>query len=82
MVGFFADSAVNAVVTEEGIFYGGSGELLKDQAVAALGVILFSGIVTYVIALAIEKTIGLRVSVDDELTGLDQSQHAESAYAA
>jgi Amt family ammonium transporter len=35
-----------------------------------------------VIALAIEKTIGLRVTVDDELTGLDQSQHAESAYAA
>ena len=82
LLGLFADAAVNGVVTEEGIFYGGSGELLKDQAVAAIGVMLFSGIVTYVIALAIEKTIGLRVSVDDELTGLDQSQHAESAYAA
>jgi Amt family ammonium transporter len=81
-VGFFADSAVNAVVTEEGLFYGGSGELLKDQAVAAIAVILFSGIVTYVIAFAIEKTIGLRVNIDDELTGLDQSQHAEAAYAA
>jgi len=81
-VGLFADAAVNSVITEEGIFYGGSGELLKDQAVAAIGVMLFSGIVTYVIALAIEKTIGLRVTVDDELTGLDQSQHAESAYAA
>src|SRR5262245_19565798 len=56
-VGFFADSAVNAVVTEEGLFYGGSGELLKDQAVAAVGVMLFSGIVTYVIAMVIEKTI-------------------------
>jgi Amt family ammonium transporter len=81
-VGLFADAAVNSVITEEGIFYGGSGELLKDQAVAAIGVMLFSGIVTYVIALAIETTIGLRVTVDDELTGLDQSQHAESAYAA
>ena len=37
-VGFFADSAINAAVVEEGIFYGGSGELLKDQAVAAIGV--------------------------------------------
>jgi Amt family ammonium transporter len=82
LVGVFADAAVNGVITEEGILYGGSGELLKDQAVAAIGVILFSGIVTYIVALAIEKTIGLRVSVDDELTGLDQSQHAESAYAA
>src|SRR5688500_2146426 len=82
-VGFFADSAINPVsVVEEGIFYGGSGELLKDQAVAAFGVMAFSGIVTYVIAFAIEHTVGLRVTVDDELTGLDQSQHAESAYQA
>jgi Amt family ammonium transporter len=82
-VGFFADSAINPVsVVEEGIFYGGSGELLKDQAVAAFGVMAFSGIVTYLIAFAIERTVGLRVTVDDELTGLDQSQHAESAYQA
>ena len=81
-VGFFADSAINAAVVEEGIFYGGSGELLKDQAVAAFGVMAFSGIVTYLIAFAIEHTVGLRVTVDDELTGLDQSQHAESAYQA
>jgi ammonium transporter, Amt family len=81
-VGFFADSAINTAVVNEGIFFGGSGELLKDQAVAAFGVMAFSGIVTYVIALAIERTVGLRVTVDDELTGLDQSQHAESAYQA
>ena len=68
-VGFFADSAINAAVVEEGIFYGGSGELLKDQAVAAVGVMAFSGIVTYLIAFAIEHTVGLRVTVDDELTG-------------
>ena len=64
------------------MFYGGSGELLKDQAVAAIGVMAFSGIVSFLIAFAIERTIGLRVTVDDELTGLDQSQHAESAYQA
>jgi ammonia channel protein AmtB len=32
--------------------------------------------------LAIDRTVGLRVTGDDELTGLDQSQHAESAYQA
>ncbi len=69
-------------VVEEGVLFGGSGELLKDQAVAAIGVMAFSGIVTYLIAFAIEHTVGLRVTVDDELTGLDQSQHAESAYQA
>jgi Amt family ammonium transporter len=80
LLGFFADEAVNPL--GDGLFYGGGGELLKDQLVAAIGVLAFSGIVTYVIAMAIEKTIGLRVSIDDELVGLDQTQHAESAYQA
>jgi Amt family ammonium transporter len=78
LLGFFADENVNPI--GDGLFYGGGGELLKDQVLAALGVMAFSGIVTYVIAMAVDKTIGLRVSDDDELTGLDQSQHAESAY--
>ena len=38
------------------------------------------GIVTYIIASGIERTIGLRVTPDDELAGLDQTQHAETAY--
>jgi Amt family ammonium transporter len=80
LLGLFADETVNPV--GDGLFYGGGGELLKDQFVAAIGVMAFSGIVTYLIAYAIENTVGLRVSVDDELTGLDQSQHAESAYQA
>ncbi len=78
MVGLFADEAINPI--GDGLFYGGGWELFKDQAVAAFGVIVFSGVVSYIIAMAIEKTIGLRVSPDDELIGLDQSQHAESAY--
>ena len=41
--------------------------MLKDQAVAAIKTLAFSGIVTYVMR-AIEHTIGLRVTVDDELT--------------
>jgi Amt family ammonium transporter len=80
LLGLFADADVNPL--GDGLFYGGGGELLKDQVVAAVGVMAFSGVVTYILATAIDKTIGLRVSVDDELTGLDQSQHAESAYQA
>jgi ammonium transporter, Amt family len=80
LLGLFADEKVNPL--GDGLFYGGGGELLKDQFVAAFGVMAFSGIVTYLIALAIDRTIGLRVTGDDELTGLDQSQHAESAYQA
>ena len=36
---------------------------------------------SFVIAKVIDKTIGLRVSEEDESTGLDLSQHAETAYA-
>jgi Amt family ammonium transporter len=80
LLGLFADEAINPL--GDGLFYGGGWGLLGDQFVAAIAVMAFSGIVTYVIAMAIENTIGLRVSVDDELVGLDQSQHAESAYQA
>jgi ammonium transporter, Amt family len=80
LLGFFADSTVNGEF--DGLFYGGGGELLKDQFVAAAGVGVFSFTVTYAIAFGIQKTIGLRVETDDELVGLDQSQHAESAYTS
>ena len=79
LLGLFGDSAING---RDGLFYGGGLELLVDQFVGAVAVMLFSGVVTYVIAVGIDRTIGLRMDPDDELVGLDQSQHAESAYQA
>jgi Amt family ammonium transporter len=81
LLGFFADTAIYGGEAD-GLFYGGGLELIKDQIVAALAVFAFSGIVTYAVATAIEKTIGLRVDPEAEQIGLDQSQHAESAYQA
>ena len=78
LLGFFADTSVNGEF--DGLFFGGGLELLKDQFVAAVGVGVFSFVLSYVLASAIQSTIGLRVSDDDELVGLDQSEHAESAY--
>ncbi len=80
LLGFFADTAVNGDV--DGLFFGGGIELLKDQFVAAVAVGAFSFVVTYAIAVAIQRTIGLRVDTDAELMGLDQSEHAESAYTS
>ena len=79
LLGFFGDSAING---RDGLFYGGGIELFVDQLIGAVAVIVFSGVVTYVIAVAIDRTIGLRVDPEAELVGLDQSQHAESAYQA
>lgn len=79
LLGVFGDAAVNG---RDGLLYGGGLELLVDQFVGAAAVILFSGVLTYVIATAIDRTVGLRVDADGELVGLDQSQHSESAYQA
>ncbi len=81
LLGLFADSAVNEVVTNEGLLLGGGGSLLADQTVAAFATLAFSFVMSYAIAKVIDVTVGLRVSDDDENLGLDQTQHAESAYA-
>ncbi len=80
LLGLFADTAING--DYDGLFHGGGGELLKDQFVAAIVVGAFSFVVTFAIAKVIESTMGLRVDEDAELEGLDQSQHAESAYTS
>ena len=61
------------------MFFGG-GALLVDQIVAMGSVIIFSFIVTTIIARALDATIGLRVSDEVESLGLDQAEHAERAY--
>jgi Amt family ammonium transporter len=82
LLGFFADSAINGVVTNEGVLLGGGGDLLVDQIVASLVTLVFSFAVSFIIAKAIDATMGLRVDDAAEDGGLDLSQHAETAYAA
>ena len=79
LLGFFADVKVNSLGFD-GVFFGGGTELLQDQLVALGATIVFSFVITWVVAKVLDATIGLRVSAEDELVGLDQSQHAESAY--
>jgi Amt family ammonium transporter len=81
LLGFFADSSINAVVTNEGVFLGGGGDLLWDQLVASVVTLVFSFVASLVIGKVIDLVIGLRVSEEDEDLGLDLSQHAEVAYA-
>ena len=83
LLGFFADGSIYGVDdAEAGLFYGGGIELFLEQLLGAVFVGVFSFVVTFAIAKAIDATIGLRASEEDELVGLDQSQHAESAYQA
>jgi ammonium transporter, Amt family len=80
-IGFFLTKESPAGAGEKaGIFYGGGATQLMHQAIAAGAVLAFSFIVAYVIAFIIEKTIGFRISEDDELAGIDLRVHAETAY--
>ncbi len=81
LLGFFADSSINAAVVDEGVFLGGGGDLLVDQILASVVTLAYSFAASLVIGKVIDLTIGLRVSEEDEDLGLDLSQHAEVAYA-
>ncbi|HET9872639.1 MAG TPA: ammonium transporter [Propionibacteriaceae bacterium] len=77
-VGFLATADAPAGV--DGLFYGGGLDQLWRQVVGAFAVLITSFVLTYLIGLLLQKTIGFRVSSEDELAGVDGSEHAESAY--
>lgn len=77
-VGLFATD-VNAF-GDAGLFYGGGASLLVSQIIAAVVVMAYSAIATLIIGLAIKFTIGLRVSDEDEVAGIDFAEHGETAY--
>jgi Amt family ammonium transporter len=80
LLGLFADTGVNPAAFD-GVFAGGGAELLTNQVIAVGATIVFSFVLSYAIARVIDVTIGLRVDEADEYSGLDLSQHAETAYA-
>jgi Amt family ammonium transporter len=83
LIGFLADSAVSGTPNPDadGVFVGGGAGLLGEQILANVIVMIFAFTVTYVIARVLDLAIGLRVSDENELGGLDRSEHAETAYS-
>jgi len=78
-IGFFGSSAVNSLGID-GIFYGGGSALLGKQAFGAFFVLTYSFLATLIIGFIIDKTIGLRVKPEAEISGIDYDQHAETGY--
>jgi Amt family ammonium transporter len=79
-IGFFANPDFFAGTFDEGLFYGGGLGLLGEQALANLSAIVWSFAITFGIMIVLKNTIGVRVSEEAEDTGLDLSEHAETAY--
>ncbi len=76
--GLFATLSVNAAGSN-GFFYGNPKQL-GIQALAVAVVLVYSFVVTYGILRILEKTMGLRVTADEEVIGIDLSQHGEAGY--
>jgi Amt family ammonium transporter len=71
---------IGFVGVDVGLFNGGGTEQLIKQVIGAGAVLGYSFIATLIIGYAIDKTIGLRVSKEAEVEGIDLKLHAESAY--
>ncbi len=79
-LGIFSTVAVNEFGAD-GLIAGGGLELLGKQLLAVGVTLVFAFVVTLIIAKVVDVVVGLRVTEDEELTGLDLSQHSEVGYS-
>ena len=76
---FYVGSSIYAEF-DDGLFYGGGLGLFGEQVLANGVAIVWSFALTFAIMIVLKTTIGVRVGEEEEATGLDLSQHAETAY--
>jgi ammonium transporter len=77
LTGVFADPSINEA--GKGLLYGNPGQVLI-QILSVVVTIIYDAIATLVILMVVKVLIGLRVSQEEEIAGLDSSQHREKAY--
>ena len=77
--GLFASKAINSA-GNNGLFYG-NPSLIGIQALSVVSVWVYSFVVTLIILKVLNRTMGLRVSEEHEVDGLDLSQHGETGYS-
>jgi Amt family ammonium transporter len=77
--GLFASKTINPG-GENGLFYGNPAQL-GTQALAVVATFAIASIGTFIILKIVDVLVGLRVSEEDEVAGLDLSQHSETAYS-
>ena len=77
--GLFASKLVNSAGAD-GLFYGNPGQLLI-QVIAVVVTMVFSFVISYVLFKILDATMGLRVTPEDEVAGLDITEHQETGYS-
>ncbi|SHJ89114.1 ammonium transporter [Maribacter aquivivus] len=78
--GFLGTVLVGVFALDGGLLYGGGASLLWVQTYGSLAYILWAAFGTFVVLFILKKTIGLRVSKQDEIEGLDLTEHGLEAY--
>ncbi len=78
--GVFGTLMVGLLALDGGLFYGGGWHLLGVQAVGVAATLIWTGAVSVVSLLVIRALVGLRVSPEEELRGLDTEEHGTPAY--
>jgi ammonium transporter, Amt family len=77
LTGVFATKALNGVA--DGLLYGNPKQL-GIQALAVVAAMIYSGVVSFILLKLVGAVVPLRVEADDEVFGLDVTQHGEEAY--
>jgi Amt family ammonium transporter len=77
LTGVFADPSINEA--GKGLLYGNPRQVLI-QILSVVVTIIYDAIATFVILMVVKALTGLRVSPEEEIAGLDSSQHREKAY--
>jgi Amt family ammonium transporter len=63
-----------------GLIYGNNGSQLGAQAIGAFSVAIYSFVISYALGWILQKTMGFRITNEDELAGIDTVQHGEEGY--
>jgi Amt family ammonium transporter len=80
LVGLFASRTVNPGIRYDGLVDGGGLHLLGAQALAVIVTVGWAFTMTWLVATAVQRTVGLRAPEAHEVEGLDTALHAEAAY--
>jgi Amt family ammonium transporter len=87
MLGFLASPSVNPAIAStfrvDGVvrsLAGGGGQFI-NQAIGVIFTVVYAGVASVILYKLVDATVGMRVDQEDEYTGLDITQHGESAYA-
>lgn len=80
-LGLFAQDVFSPGTTGNGLFFGGGWKLLGAQALGVVSVFVWCMATGFLLFFVIKKLVGLRVSKEEELRGLDVGEHGMESYA-